>query len=63
MTDHGCPENFILMVRQFHNGIQARVQDYGTFTESFSVSIGVKQGCVLALTLQHHVLNNADRRL
>ena len=48
MAKYGCPEKFILVVRQFHDGIQARVQDDGTFTEHFSVSNGVKQGCVLA---------------
>ena len=31
--------------------MQARVQDNGTFTEPFSVSNGVKQGCVLVPTL------------
>ena len=51
MAKYGCPEKFILMVHQFHDGMQARVQDNGTFNEPFSVSNGVKQGCVLAPTL------------
>lgn len=51
MVKFGCPSTFILMVRQFHDGMQARVQDNGTFTEPFAVSNGVKQGCVLAPTL------------
>ena len=51
MAKYGCPEKFNLMVHQFHDGMQARVQDNGTFTEPFSVSSGVKQGCVVAPTL------------
>ena len=40
-----------LLKKDFHDGMQAPVQDNGTFTEPFSVSNGVKQGCVLAPTL------------
>ena len=49
----GCPPRFIAMVRQFHDGMQARVQNDGEFSEPFEVlvTIGVKQGCVMALTL------------
>jgi hypothetical protein len=39
------------MVRQFHVGMQARVRDNGAVSESFAVTNGVKQGCVLAPTL------------
>ena len=39
------------MVRQFHDGMQARVQNDGEFSEPFEVTNGVKQGCVLAPTL------------
>ena len=31
--------------------MQARVRDYGAVSESFTVTNGVKQGCVLAPTL------------
>ena len=51
MAKFGCPETFIAIVREFHEGMQAAVQDNGTFSRSFSVSNGVKQGCVLAPTL------------
>ena len=47
----GCPPRFIAMVRQFHDGIQARVQNDGEFSEPFEVTNGVKQGCVMAPTL------------
>ena len=42
---------FITMVRQFHNGMLARVQNDGEFSDPFTVTNGVKQGCVLASTL------------
>ncbi len=53
MTKFGCPDRFILMVRQFHDGMMAGVLDDGEFSElqAFSVTNGVKQGCVLAPTL------------
>ena len=39
---------FIVMVRQFHDGMLARVQNDGQFSDPFPVTNGVKQGCVLA---------------
>ena len=47
----GCPPRFIAMVRQFHDGMQARVQNDGEYSEPFPVTNGVKQGCVMAPTL------------
>ncbi|BHF81455.1 hypothetical protein SprV_0702458500 [Sparganum proliferum] len=47
----GCPERFIEMVRLLHDGMMARVTDYGAISEAFAVTNGVKQGCVLAPTL------------
>ena len=46
----GCPPRFIAMVRQFHDGMQAREQN-GEFSEPFEVTNGVKQVCVMAPTL------------
>ena len=51
MAKFGCPHRFIAMVRQFHDGMQARVQNDREFSESFAVTNGVKQGCVMAPTL------------
>ena len=51
MAKFGCPPRFIAMVRQFHDGMQARVQNDGESSEPFEVTNGVKQGCVLAPTL------------
>ena len=48
MAKYGWPRKFIAMISQFHDGMLARVQDRG---ETSAVSNGVKQGCVLALTL------------
>ena len=39
------------MVRQFHDGMLARVLDEGDCSNAFPVTNGVKQGCVLAPTL------------
>ena len=51
MAKFGYPTKFIAMVRQFHDGMLARVQNGGEFSVSFPVTNGVKQGCVLAPTL------------
>ena len=51
MTKFGCPAKFIAMVRQFHDGMFARVQKDGEFPDSFSGTDRVKQGCILASTL------------
>ena len=39
------------MLRQFHDGMQARVQNDGELSEPFLVTNGVKQGRVMAPTL------------
>ncbi|BHF85746.1 hypothetical protein SprV_1002891800 [Sparganum proliferum] len=51
MKKFGCPERFIQMVRQLHDGMMARVTENGTVSEAFAVTNGVKQGGVLAPTL------------
>ena len=51
MVKSGCPIKFIAMVRQFHDGMLAWVQNDGEFSDPFPVTNGVKQGCVLAPTL------------
>ena len=51
MSKFGCPDKFITLVRLFHDGMLARVQDNGEFSQPFPVTNGVKQGCVLAPTL------------
>ena len=51
MAKFGCPPRYIAMVREFHDGMQARVQNDGEYSEPFPVTNGVKQGCVMAPTL------------
>ena len=51
MAKFGCPPTFIAMVRQFHDGMQALVQNDGEFSEPDEVTNGVKQDCVMAPTL------------
>ncbi|XP_046862503.1 uncharacterized protein LOC124455960 [Xenia sp. Carnegie-2017] len=41
MCKVGCPEKFILMVRQFHDGMLARVLVDGDYSEPFPVTNGV----------------------
>ncbi|KAL8568567.1 hypothetical protein ACOMHN_058504 [Nucella lapillus] len=42
MKNFGCPSTFIAIVRQFHDGMMARVLDDGEPSESFPVTNGVK---------------------
>ena len=51
MAKFDRPAKFIAMVRQFHDGILARVQNNDKFSDPFPVTNGVKQGCVIASTL------------
>ena len=51
MAKFGCPAKFIAMVPQFHDGMLARVQNDGEFSDPFPVTNAVKQGCVHASTL------------
>ena len=51
MSKFGCPDRFIKVTREFHDGMQARVQDGTSLSDAFDVTNGVKQGCVLAPTL------------
>ena len=46
MAKFGCPANFIALVRQFHDGMPARVKNDGELSDSFPVTNGAEQGCV-----------------
>ena len=48
---YGCPESFINVIRQFHDGMTGRVSIGGDISDAFPIYHGVKQGCVLAPTL------------
>ena len=51
MAKYTCHEKFITIVREFHDGMHARVQDNRESFVAFSITNRVKQGCVLAPTL------------
>ncbi|KYO18067.1 hypothetical protein Y1Q_0011661 [Alligator mississippiensis] len=51
MAKFSCLEKFILMVRQFHDGMITHSVDDSESPEAFPFTIRVKQGCVLASTL------------
>ena len=47
----GCLPKFLIILRQLHEGQQGQVKHNGSLLDSFPISNGVKQGCVLAPTL------------
>ena len=47
----GCPPRLLGMVSSFHENMKGTVQYNGSSSDSFPISNGVKQGCVLAPTL------------
>lgn len=51
LDEFGVPPKILSIVRQLHDGIQARVLVGSFLSESFLVATGVKQGCVLAPVL------------
>ena len=51
LRKYRCPETFKTMIEALHTGIMANVSVGGKVSEPFSVTNGVKQGCVLAPTL------------
>lgn len=51
MSKSGGLDRFVKIVRQFHEGMITRVIDDGNASNSFPLTNGVKQGCVLAPTL------------
>ena len=47
----GCAPQFFTILRQVHEGQQGQVKHNGSLSGSFPISNGIKQGCILALTL------------
>ena len=47
----GCPPKFLTILRQLHDGQMGQVKHSGSLSDSFPISNGVKQGCVLAPSL------------
>ena len=48
LSKFGCPPHFLQILREFHDGMSARVTVGGHESDPFDVLIGVKQGCLLA---------------
>ncbi|BHF68771.1 hypothetical protein SprV_0301181200 [Sparganum proliferum] len=51
MQKFGCSERITQMLRQLHYAMTARSMDNGVVSETFAVTNGVKQGCVLAFII------------
>ena len=45
------PPKLLTIIKALHDHTSAAVRSYGKISDLFSVSVGVKQGCVLAPTL------------
>ena len=48
ISKFGCPDRFVMIVRQFHDLMMAQVLDDGKASDPFPVTNGVKQGFILA---------------
>jgi len=51
LSRYGCPPKFVSVLRNFHDGMEARVVMGGSESPPFPVKMGVKQGCVIAPVL------------
>ena len=47
----GCPPKFLSMIRLLHDGMTGQVLSSGIVSDTFEISNGVNQGCVLAPVL------------
>ena len=56
----GCPQIFLQMVILLHENQHGQVRLNGDLSEPFPITSGVKQGCVLTLTLQHLFQHDAQ---
>jgi len=48
LSKFGCPAQFLAVLREFHDGMTAKVVVGGHESDPFMVNVGVKQGSVLA---------------
>ena len=51
LKKYGCPEKFTTMIESLHTGMMVNVRNGGEVSDTFAITNGVKQGCVLAPTL------------
>ena len=60
LAKFGCPSKLINIIKQLHDGMMGRVCADGKESDGFEVTVGVKQGCVIApFTLQSIFCCNA----
>ena len=62
LRKYGCPEKFTTMIEALQTGMKANVSVGGEVSGSFSVTNGVKQGCVLAPTFFSIFLSSSNAR-
>ena len=62
LRHYGIPEKIVRMIRVFNGSFQARVLHDGDMTETFSMSTGVWQGCLLSPLLFLVVLDWVSRQ-
>ena len=51
LRKYGCPEKFTTTIESIHTGMMVNVRNGGEVSDTFAITNGVKQGCVLAHTL------------
>ena len=51
LSKYECPEMFITMIESLHTGMMINVMNGEEVSDTFAITHGVKQGCVLAPTL------------
>ena len=50
LRKYGCPEKFTTTIESLHIGMMVNVKNVGEVSNTFAITNGVKQGCVLAHT-------------
>ena len=62
LANFGVPENMLTVIRQFHEGMRARVRtDDGEHSEWFDVTQGLRQVCAVTASFQY-LLRCCDTR-
>ena len=51
LRKYRCPEKFTTMIESLHTGMMVNVRNGGEVSDTFAITNGVKQGCVLAPSL------------
>ena len=51
LRKYGCPDKFTTMIESLHTGMMVNVRNRGEVSNTFAITNGVKQRCVLAPAL------------